>query len=54
MERYRIIKIGFSYEVQRYGLVMLDGCPDYDWKAVATRDTEEEAKAVLDSMKRGV
>lgn len=53
MEKYRIMKIGFSYEVQRYGLVMLDGCPDYDWKTVATKDTEEEAQTMLDHLKRG-
>ena len=44
MEKYRVEKIGFGFYVQRFGLVMLDGCPDYMWKDVARFDTEEEAQ----------
>ena len=54
MEKYRIIKIGFSYEVQRYGLEMLDGCPYHDWKTLYSSQNEDDARAMLDALKRGV
>lgn len=44
---YRIERIGFSYEVQKYGMVMLDGCPDYMWKPIAVFWDEDEAKQYL-------
>ncbi len=40
----KIINTGFAFEVQRFGLVMLDGCPDKMWKTVARFTTEEEAR----------
>lgn len=44
---YRINRVGFSYEVQRYGMVMLDGCPDFMWKTLAVFWDEEEAERYL-------
>lgn len=32
MEKYRVIKIGYSYYIQRWGAVCLDGMMDHDWK----------------------
>ena len=47
---YRILKVVYSYEVQRYGMVMLDGCPDYTWKTLARFQDEDEARKYLESM----
>ena len=44
---YRIKQNGFSYEVQRYGMVILDGCPDYMWKTIAKFHSEKEAQNYL-------
>lgn len=49
---YRIERIGFSYEVQRYGMVILDGCPDYMWKTIARFWNEDEAKRYLADIER--
>lgn len=49
MEKYRIIQIGFSFEVQRWGLVMLDGCPDYMWKTLAAFYNADEAQNYLNT-----
>ncbi len=45
MKRFRVKEIGFSFEVQEYGLVMLDGCLDYDWKTIQIFCDKEEANA---------
>ena len=47
MNKHRIYSTGFSYIVQCYGLVMLDGCPDYMWKDVATFWDIDDAKAYM-------
>lgn len=50
MKQYRIEKIGPGYYVQRYGLVMLDGCPDYMWKDIARFDDEESAREYINNL----
>ena len=52
MNKYRIWNCGYSYIVQKWGLVMLDGCPDYMWKNIARFDTEEEAQNYIDKEER--
>ena len=47
MDKYRIVQIGFSYYVQRYGVVNLDGILDYDWKDCVRFDNEESAKEYI-------
>lgn len=47
MQKYRIVKIGFGYYVQKYGLVYFDGVIDYDWKDCARFDNEESAKEYI-------
>lgn len=47
MLKYRIEKIGFSYYVQRYGVVNFDGVLDYDWKNCARFDDEESARKYI-------
>ena len=47
MSKYRIFKTFSGYEIQSYGLRMLDGCPDYDWKTIDRAETEEEADRKL-------
>lgn len=44
MRKYRIVKVGFSYYVQRYGIVNFDGILDYDWKDCAKFDNETDAE----------
>ena len=46
--KLRIKKIGFSYYVQRYGIVNYDGILDYDWKDEARFDDEESAQKYID------
>ena len=43
MTAYRIEKIGCSYEVQKWGVVMYDGIPAHDWKTVARFEHEHQA-----------
>ena len=43
MSRYRVVKVGYSFYVQRYGIVNYDGIRDYDWKDYARFDDEESA-----------
>lgn len=47
MKKYRIQKIGFSYYVQQYGVINLDGILDHDWKDCARFDNEESAKEYI-------
>jgi len=52
MPEYRIKKIGFSYYVQKYGIVNFDGILDYDWKDLARFDDEESAKTYIEEIER--
>lgn len=47
MTKYRIWNCGYSYIVQEYGMVMLDGCPDYMWKDINRFMNLEDAQAYL-------
>lgn len=46
--KYRIVKIGFGYYVQRYTVHSFDGILDYMWKDCARFDDDESAKKYLD------
>ena len=50
MRRYRVVKVGYSFYVQRYGIVNYDGIRDYDWKDCARFDDEESAIAYMNMM----
>ena len=50
MRRYRVVKVGYSFYVQRYGMVNYDGILDYDWKDYARFDDEESAIAYMNMM----
>lgn len=50
MSRYRIVRVGYSFYVQRYGMVNFDGILDYDWKDLARFDDEESAIAYMNMM----
>lgn len=52
MNEYRIEKIGFSFEVQRWGVVNYDGILDHEWKTIARYWSEEEAMAHIELLKR--
>ena len=45
---YRICKIGWSYEVQYYGMQVLDGWAERGWKTIATFQDESEAQRYID------
>lgn len=47
---YRIEKVGFSYFVQKYGVVNYDGIRDYNWKDVKRCDSLEEAEEYVREM----
>ncbi len=47
-QRYRIRQIGFSYEVQNYGLYILDGWAEEDWHTVKTFWDEDEARQYIE------
>lgn len=51
MTKYRVIKTGFSYYVQYYGIVNYDGILDYDWKDVARFDDEQCAMEYINDIK---
>lgn len=63
MRRYRVVKVGYSFYVQRYGLVnyhgILDfdvvnnyGILDFDWRTCARFDDEESALAYVERMEK--
>lgn len=52
MRRYRVVKVGYSFYVQRYGMVNYDGILDYDWKDYARFDDEESARAFIAKVDR--
>lgn len=47
-QTYRIQQIGFSYEVQNYGLYILDGWADEGWHTVKTFWDEDEARQYIE------
>lgn len=44
---YRMKKMGFSYFVERYGIIDYDGIKDYGWSDCARFDDEESANAYI-------
>ena len=50
--KYRIQKIGFSFEVQKWSVVNYDGILDHDWKTLRTVWDEAEAIAYLEIISR--
>lgn len=46
------MKVGYSFYVQRYGMVNYDGILDYDWKDLARFDDEESARAYAERMEK--
>ena len=46
--KYRIVKIGYGYYVQKYTVHSFDGILDYMWKDCARFDDEESAKKYFD------
>ena len=52
MVKYRIEKIGFSFEVQKWGMINYDGILDYGWKTIARYWSEKEALAHIDQLEK--
>ena len=48
--KYRLVKIGYGYYVQKYTVHNFDGILDYMWKDCARFDDEESAKKYLDCL----
>lgn len=48
--KYRIVYNGFSWELQRWGVINYDGILDHDWTTIRYFNSEKEASEHLDEL----
>ena len=52
MREYRVVKVGYSFYVQRYCVVNYHGILNFDWKTCARFNDEESARAYVERMEK--